>query len=139
MEDIGFARAPSASYPTNRPGVAWHDLREWLELVERAGELKRVKAAVDPKEELSAITYMATRAEGAPALLFENLAGAGSDARVLANMLGASRERYALAVGIDPTLSIAEMITATRSIMRARLAPVEVDKRVAPVNEVILR
>src|SRR5262245_3539725 len=139
MEDIGFEWAQVATYPANRPGVAWRDLREWLDLVERAGELKRIKAAVDPKEELSAITYMATRAEDAPALLFENLAGARADARVLANMLGVSKERYALAVGIDPALSIAEMITATRSIMRARLPPVEVDKHAAPVNEVVVR
>src|SRR5205807_10124154 len=111
----------------------------WLELVERAGQLKRIKAKVDPKEELSAITYMATRAEGAPALLFENLAGDRSGARLLANMLGASKERYALAVGIDPALSVADMLTATRAIMRAELAPVEVDKRAAPVNEIILR
>jgi UbiD family decarboxylase len=139
MEDIGFDRSDAPSYPSNRPGVAWRDLREWLGLVERAGELKRIRAAVDPKEELSAITYMATRSERAPALLFDRLTGDRFGARVLANMLGASKERYALAVGIDPGLSTADMIAATRELMRHRLAPVEVDKRAAPVNETILR
>ena len=57
---------------------------------------------------------MATRSEKAPALLFENVAGDKSGARVLANMLGSSKERYALAVGLDPDLSTAEMIAETR-------------------------
>jgi UbiD family decarboxylase len=139
MEDLVFNRADAASYISNRPGVGWRDLREWLELVERAGQLKRIKAEVDPHEELSAITYMAARAEDAPALLFEKLAGDRFGARVLSNMLGASKERYALAVGIDPGLSTADMITATREIMRHRLPPVQVDKGAAPVNEIILR
>ncbi len=99
MEELVFSRADAASYMSNRPGVGWRDLREWLELVERAGQLKRIKAEVDPREELSAITYMAARAEDAPALLFEKLAGDRFGARVLSNMLGASKERYALAVG----------------------------------------
>ena len=139
MEELVFSRADAASYISNRPGVGWRDLREWLELVERAGQLKRIKAEVDPREELSAITYMAARAEDAPALLFEKLSGDRFGARVLSNMLGASKERYALAVGIDPDLSISDMITATREIMRHRLPPVQVDKGAAPVNEIILR
>jgi UbiD family decarboxylase len=139
MEELGFARSNVSSYPSNRPGVAWRDLRDWLALIERAGELKRITAAVDPNEELSAITYMATRAERAPALLFDNLAGDRFGARVLANMLGASKERYALAVGIDPGLGTADMIAATRAIMRQRLPPVEIDPRAAPVNEIIIR
>src|SRR5260370_19169323 len=59
--------------------------------------------------------------------------------RVLSNMLGASKERYALAVGLDPASSICDMIAARRAIMRRRIAAVYVDKRGAPVNEIILR
>src|SRR5712692_188164 len=139
MEDLVFEPAGTPSYISNRRGVEWRDLRDWLSLVEAAGQLKRIGAPVNPDEELSAITYMATRAADAPALLFENLAGDRFGARVLANMLGASKERYALAVGIDPGLSIAAMITATREIMKHRLAPIEIDKRAAPVNEIVLR
>ena len=71
---------------------------------------------------------MATRREDAPALLFEDLDGDAAGARVLTNMLGASKERYALAVGLDPDLSIAEMIAATRGIMKRRIAPVRVPR-----------
>jgi UbiD family decarboxylase len=139
MEELVFGPAATPSCISNRQSVEWRDLRDWLGLVERRGHLKRITACVDPDEELSAITYMATRAEDAPALLFENLAGDRFGARVLANMLGASKERYALAVGIDPDLSITAMIAATRDIMKQRLAPVFVDKSAAAVNEVILR
>jgi UbiD family decarboxylase len=139
MEDLGFGRASGSSCASRRQGVGWRDLRDWLDLVERAGHLKRIKARVDPDEELAAVTYMATRAPDAPALLFETLDRDRFGARVLANMLGASKERYALAVGIDPGLPVADMIAATRELMRARLAPVEVDKAVAPVNEIVLR
>ena len=54
-------------------------------------------------------------------------------------MLGSSKERYALAVGLDPTLSTAEMIAATRDIMQRRIKPVPVAKAKAPVNEIVLR
>jgi 4-hydroxy-3-polyprenylbenzoate decarboxylase len=54
-------------------------------------------------------------------------------------MLAASKERYALAVGLDPKLSTTEMIAATRDLLRRRIAPVHVSKGDAPVNEVVLR
>jgi UbiD family decarboxylase len=118
--------------------ILWKDLRGWLGLIERNGLLKRVSAPVDLEEELSAITFLATRSEAAPALLFENLKGAVGQ-RVLTNMLGASRARYALAVGIDADLSIIQMIRATRGIMKRRIPPRMVPKDSAPVNEIVLR
>lgn len=84
--------------------VSWRDLRDWLQLVEGEGALKRLTATVDADEELGAITYLATRQEDAPALLFQNLKGDQTGTRILTNMLGASKERFALAVGIDPRL-----------------------------------
>ena len=120
-------------------GVGWRSLRDWIGLVEKAGQLKRIAAPVDQVEELSAITYMATRREDAPALLFENVATGKGTGRVLANMLGASKERYALAVGIDPALSTADMIQATRGVMGRTIAPEPVAKSKAPVNEIVAR
>ncbi len=122
-----------------RAGVAWRSLRDWLELVDGAGELMRIDKPVDQVEELSAITYMATRKETAPALLFDHVETGRGRGRVLSNMLGASRQRYAIAVGIDPALSIREMIEATRGVMGRQIAPVSVAKSKAPVNEVLLR
>ena len=118
--------------------VAWRDLREWLALVEDQNLLKHITATVDPDEELGAITFLASRQPQSPALLFENLLGDGSAARILTNMLGASKERYALAVGIDPNLSTLEMISATRSLMVRSIEPVHISKQAAPVNEVVI-
>ena len=71
---IRFIRVRSSrTTPSEPPPVAWRDLREWLSLVEANGLLKRIEAPVDPDEELAAITFMATRREDAPALLFNNL------------------------------------------------------------------
>src|SRR5262245_25658474 len=137
MEERIAAR-PELSPPLAR-SVEWRDLREWLALIDRNGLLQRINQPVDPDEELAAITFMATRREDAPALMFENLAGGHSGASVLSNMLGASKERYALAAGLDPDLSTADMIRETRAIMNRRIAPVHVPKAKAPVNEIVLR
>jgi UbiD family decarboxylase len=131
--------APSVAPAKDGPQASWRDLREWLALVERNNELQRIKKPVNADEELGAVTYMATRSEKAPALLFENIAGDKSGSRVLANMLGSSKERYALAVGVDPDFSIAEMIAETRGIMSRRIPPKRIPKSQAPVNEVVLR
>ena len=134
-----FSRHDLSGRKITPDAVAWCDLRDWLALVEASGGLRRVSATVDPVEELAAITFLAGRTVEAPALLFDRLRGDEFGMRVLSNMLGASKERYALAVGLDPALSIREMIAATRAIMRRRIAPAYVDKGSAPVNEIILR
>src|SRR3954467_8761965 len=129
--------SPSASVKEG-PQVSWRDLREWIALLERNNELQRISKPVDTDEELGAITYMATRNENSAALLFENMSGDKTRSRILANMLGASKERYALAVGLDPDLSIAEMIEESRTIMNRKIPPVRIPKSKAPVNEVVL-
>jgi UbiD family decarboxylase len=135
MEEIAVARRASATAAARPAGP--RDLREWLERVEAAGQLKRIAAPVDPDEELSAITYMAARDEASPALLFEGLPGA-SGVRVLANMLGASRIRYALATGLDPDLPLGDLVRESRAMMTRRLPPVMVPPEAAPVNEIVL-
>ncbi len=121
-----------------RPMLGWRDLRDWLALVDKAGELKCIEAPVDPIEEIGAITLLATREDKAPALMFEHMEGDASGSRILTNMLGASKERFALAVGLDPSLSTRQMIEATRSIMADPIEPVMIAKDQAPVNEVVL-
>jgi UbiD family decarboxylase len=128
----------TGSEPRELKPVSWRDLRDWLKLIENDGALKRLTAGVDPDEELAAITYLATRQENAPALLFENLAGDRTGTRILTNMLGASKERFATALGIDPGLSTAAMIAQSRRIMKRRIEPAWVAKDAAPVNEVVL-
>ena len=115
------------------------DLREWLAVIEAAGALKRISAPVALDEELSTIAFMATRDnEEAPALLFEAFEGFATDAQVLINLLGASKRRYALTLGLDPGLSVAALIRETRLLTARRLAPVLVPPESAPVNEIVL-
>jgi 4-hydroxy-3-polyprenylbenzoate decarboxylase len=139
MEDHALDRSGGRPAANQALSVSWRDLREWLALVDRNGMLKRIDKPVDPDEELAAIAFMATRREDAPALKFETLTGHSAGASILVNMLGASKERYALAVGINPALSVAEMITATRIIMQQRVKPSRIAKSAAPVNEIVLR
>jgi UbiD family decarboxylase len=114
------------------------DLRQWLAAVEAAGELLRIREPIDPDEELSGITLMTALSQNAPALLFENVKGAEPGSRVLANLLGSSKTRFAISVGIDPALSTSEMIAAMRGRMAQRVAPQYVDEASAPINERIL-
>lgn len=123
---------------SRRPPLRWRDLREWLALVDEIGELKRIAAAVDPIEEIGAVTLLASREDKSPALLFDTMKDDTTGSHILTNMLGASKERYALAVGIDPALSTREMIEATRTIMAGPIKPVMIAKDKAPVNEVVL-
>lgn len=131
--------SPNSGTGTNSGTGGRRDLRDWLGLVAGQGGLHTIGAEVDPVEELSAITFMASRKPASPALLFENLSGNRSDARVLSNMLAASPERYALAVGLEPSLSIRELILATRQVSARRIPPREIAAGDAPVREVTLR
>ncbi len=90
MEEVAFGHSAALASAESVKPVGWSDLRGWLQLVEAAGEIRQINASVDPDEELAAITFMAARMPAAPALMFNNLVGNRSDARVLTNMLGAS-------------------------------------------------
>src|SRR5690349_2354838 len=115
--------APMADQHPDAGTGRWQDLRDWLALLERRGELMKIDAEVDTDEELGAITFMGAQQQRSPAFLFNRFAGNRTDARVLTNMLAASKERYALTVGLDPSLSTAEMIVRTRDILKRRIAP----------------
>src|SRR4051794_6525017 len=72
------------------------DLRDWIALLEREGELVRVSAEVDPHLEITEITDRVVKA-GGPALLFEN---PKSGPPLLINQFGTER-RMCLALGAD--------------------------------------
>ena len=73
------------------------DLRDWIALLEREGELIRISAEVDPKLEITEIVDRTVRA-GGPALLFENPKGSGIP--LLINQFGTER-RMCLAFGVE--------------------------------------
>src|SRR6188474_1336993 len=73
------------------------DLREWIALLEREGELVRVSAEVDPYLEITEIVDRTVKA-GGPALLFEK--PKGSSHPLLINQFGTER-RMCLAFGVE--------------------------------------
>jgi 4-hydroxy-3-polyprenylbenzoate decarboxylase len=73
------------------------DLREWIALLEREGELTRVAAEVNPELEITEIADRAVKA-GGPALLFEH--PKGSKLPLLINQFGSER-RICLALGVE--------------------------------------
>ncbi|MGA7885121.1 MAG: UbiD family decarboxylase, partial [Acidobacteriaceae bacterium] len=84
--------------------MACDDLRDWIKILENAGELRRIHAEVDPILEMAEIADRAaksnTPAPGGPALLFENVKDYPGSS-VLMNQFGSER-RMKLALGLDP-------------------------------------
>src|SRR5579859_2904140 len=65
-------------------GTPHDDLRDWLEMVDAAGEL-RVLDGVDAEENIGRITEMLHHTDGAPAVLFDKVPGYPDGFRLLVN------------------------------------------------------
>jgi len=95
--------------------LAYSDLREWISALDKAGELKRIRAEADPILEITEITDRVSKwgarghcGPGGPALLFENVKGYPG-AKVLINQFGSER-RMKLALEVDSLDEIAARI-----------------------------
>jgi 4-hydroxy-3-polyprenylbenzoate decarboxylase len=95
--------------------LAFDDLRQWIAALDRAGELKRIRAEVDPVLEITEITDRVSKGAakkygrpGGPALLFENVKD-GNGVPVLINQFGSER-RMQMALGVGHFDEIAERI-----------------------------
>lgn len=89
--------------------MKYSDLRDFIDELEKRGELKRIQAEVDPILEMTEISDRVLRA-GGPALLFEN--PKGHNIPVLANLFG-TPERVALGMGaesVDKLREIGELL-----------------------------
>jgi len=75
--------------------MKYNDLRDFIDQLEKMGELKRITTEVDPYLEMTEICDRTLRA-GGPALLFEN--PKGYDTPVLGNLFGTAK-RVALGMG----------------------------------------
>jgi len=93
--------------------VAYADLREFVRKLEKEGELKRIRAEVDPVLEIAEVTQRVARAAGrqpnsvGPALLFEK--PKGSRHPLLINAFGSVR-RMALAFEVEDLDEVAARI-----------------------------
>jgi 4-hydroxy-3-polyprenylbenzoate decarboxylase len=133
--------------------LPFNGLREWITALERAGELKHVKAELSPVLEIPEVADRAVKSAG-PALLFENVAGY-KGARILMNQFGSER-RMKLALGVGSLDEVAARIETlihpvppTSLMDKLKMLPMlaevgsffpkVVDARRAPCKEVILR
>ena len=97
----------------------YRGLRQFLELLEREGELVRIKCEVSPIEEIAEITDRVSKSEGGgKALLFEQT---GTDFQVVTNMFGSPR-RMAMALGVG---SLEELGDRIESLVKSVTHPME--------------
>ena len=87
----------------------YSSLREYIERLEREGELIRVSAPVSTRFEIAEITDRMVKSDGGgKALLFENT---GTEFPVVTNMMG-SKRRMAMALGVNSLEEIGQRISA---------------------------
>ena len=87
--------------------MAYKSQQQFIEALEKAGELVRIKTYVNPKLEMAEITdRMSKQPGGGNALLFEN---SGYDFPVLMNAYG-SEKRMCMALGVDHLDDVAKQI-----------------------------
>jgi len=87
--------------------MAYKNLQQFIDVLEKEGELVRIKEYVNPKLEISEITDRVSKtAGGGKALLFENT---GYDFPVLMNAYGSER-RMCLALGVNHLDDVAKEI-----------------------------
>src|SRR5262249_2689531 len=108
--------------------MGFEGLREFIQLLEKEGELARVRVPVDLNQELGAVCVTSLRGRG-PALLFEH--PGGKDIPMFTNAL-ATRKRYAVAMQCEEQEVHREW---NRRVSRPQ-PPVVVDT--GPCEEVVL-
>jgi 4-hydroxy-3-polyprenylbenzoate decarboxylase len=94
----------------------FNDIREFIEFLERRGELKRIAAPVSQDLEITEIADRVVKA-GGPALLFENVQG--SSAPIAMNLFG-THQRMAWALGVD---DIEELASRVRKLLGLAQGP----------------
>jgi 4-hydroxy-3-polyprenylbenzoate decarboxylase len=85
--------------------MRYRDLREFIEQLEKDGDLKRITQRIDPKLEITEIADRTLKRQG-PALLFEQ--PGDSKIPLLANLFG-TEQRVARAMGVDQLESLREV------------------------------
>jgi 4-hydroxy-3-polyprenylbenzoate decarboxylase len=137
MEDMAVSTGDSGQRASRRAdeGTAPADLREWMQAVERIGQLRRITAPVSRNEEMGAITYLAHQEINAPALFFENITGSPKGYRALWNPIGSSVDRFALAIGEPTGLGVMDLIQRCKTKLTNPIPPVVVDGTATAVNE----
>src|SRR5262249_5183840 len=117
--------------------MGFMDLRQWMTLLEKEGELRRIAAEVDWDREIGAVARRVLEQKG-PALLFELIKGYrdGRCRKLFVSGLGA-RSRVALALGFPRDAANRDLVQHVMKKNRETIAPVVVPS--GPVKHVISR
>jgi len=86
--------------------VAYRDLRDFINKLEKNGELRRIDIEVDPVYEITEISDRTVKA-GGPALLFER--PKGSRVPVVTNLVG-TEKRMCMALEVDALEDVADRV-----------------------------
>jgi 2,5-furandicarboxylate decarboxylase 1 len=97
------------------------DLREFLDKLEKEGELHTIAAQVDPKHELGAICKIFNERPNSPALLFESVKG--STIPVVGQLLASDR-RVGLALGLSQKNVFDETVRRATNPIPTRLVAI---------------
>ena len=106
--------------------MGFMDMRQWIALLEKEGELRRITAEVDWDREIGAIARRVLEKKG-PALLFENIRGyrEGRANKLFVSALG-TRSRLALALGFPRNVANRDLVQHVMKMNREAIAPVVV-------------
>ena len=117
--------------------MASKDLRAWITKLEKAGELKHVKAKVDWDGEISQILKNVFMQHG-PAVLFENIKGHENtfSTKLFAGGL-ATEARWNIMLGLPRDTHVSETIRTLKNRVRKPIPPVRV--KTGPVKENIIK
>jgi len=116
--------------------MAFKDLREWIEFLEKEGELARVSANVDLEGEVAAISRKVLNKNG-PALLFENIESHKNTpcTKLFQGSFG-TLGRLSMMLGLSKDTKRRKLTDVLRQRLNERIKPVIVDG--GPVKENIL-
>ena len=91
------------------------DLRNYISLIKKSGDLKTIKSRVSIKYEIAGIT---AKVDGSFAILFENIKE--SDFNLIANLVG-TRRRFSQAVGSNETKIHEKVISAIKKAKKPKV------------------
>ncbi len=102
--------------------IAYDDLREWLAMAERLGEVRTVKGA-NCEEDIGLAAEAVLRAENGPCVVFEDIPGCPKGSRLLLNMFAGTRRNMTL--GFPEHLTKWELSDAYREayLQEQRIVP----------------
>ncbi len=91
------------------------DLRNYISLIKKSGDLKTIKSPVSTRYEIAGIT---AKVDGSFAVLFENIKG--SNFNLIANLVG-TRRRFSQAVGSSETKIHEKVISAIKKAKKPKV------------------